>query len=127
LSKCHFCFVFRFKFQLKRLAQEEPFWGAKRLIDHVHANLVAGLSNRPPGAVIMVCGLQNLWDAFLSISGAQEAVKAHSVRISEGPGFCQPTGGQAAHAHIQARESPERIRQKIRQLDRSRLEDGDLF
>ena len=62
---CHFD-CFRFKSQLKRLAQQEPFWGARRLIEHVHQNVMNALMSRPPGAQFKVicCSVDKKYFSF---------------------------------------------------------------
>ena len=45
---------FRYRNSLKRLADKHPFWGCRQLAEHLHQNMVAGLQNRPPGAVVQV-------------------------------------------------------------------------
>jgi hypothetical protein len=47
--------VCRFRRNLLFLSAKEPYWGVKKLVEHVHVNLVESLSNRPPGAVVRVC------------------------------------------------------------------------
>lgn len=45
---------FRYRNALFRLANKHPFWGAKQLAKQLHADMVAALTSRPPGAVIQV-------------------------------------------------------------------------
>ena len=49
-----FSWLFRYRNSLRRLAGANPFWGASRLADYLHRNMVDALSRRPPGAVYQV-------------------------------------------------------------------------
>ena len=44
----------RYMSSLARLANKHPFWGAKRLADTLHAEMVAALTSRPPGARVQL-------------------------------------------------------------------------
>lgn len=50
-------FVFRYKRMLARLSYKHPFWGCGKLADHLHEDMVQGLSQLPAGAVYTVCCL----------------------------------------------------------------------
>ena len=55
LMEFRLCFgTFRYMNALYRLANKHPFWGAKRLSDTLHEEMMAALISRPPGAVIQV-------------------------------------------------------------------------
>ena len=49
----------RYMRNLLRLSWQHPFWGAGRLVEHTHANILAAIANIPPGlAIIRVSSCQ---------------------------------------------------------------------
>ncbi len=57
----HFLLCYRFKRGIIRLAQRNPFWGAKKLGQVHHEHFMAGLQSRPVGAVFRV---SLSWDSW---------------------------------------------------------------
>lgn len=72
------------------MAVKHPFWGSKRLGDELHADMLAGLTRRPPGAVVQVyyepgglfMGAYMFVDSLQAIEEDHPAASA-AARVSE--------------------------------------------
>jgi hypothetical protein len=121
---CPHCFVvvFRYLNSLYRLANKHPFWGARKLSETLHADMMTALSDRPVGFRFRVRYLTHLELSLIMSSHVLQMPPTDSPSAAQA-GLPQRDHCQEAAAVVGEPEEEEGVRPET---PTTQLEQGDL-